>query len=72
MSSKDDLQNAMLEEIREALHVVPIPPHAMTMTQLIETLGVNRHRLGPWLKEEIVANRWASGRNGSTVYYWKA
>jgi len=72
MSSMDSLQNAMLDEIREALSVVPIPEHAMTMTQLVETLGVNRHRLGPWLKEEIKGGRWASGRNGSTVYYWKA
>jgi hypothetical protein len=71
VSSKDDLQNAMLEEIREALNVVPIPAQAMTLIQLVETLGVNRHRLGPWLKEEIKANRWASGRIGSTVYYWK-
>ena len=71
MSSKDDLQNTMLEEIREALSVVPVPAHAMTTVQLVEALGVNRHRISPWLAEEVKSGRWASSRIGSTVYYWK-
>lgn len=70
-SSDEMLREAMLDELRQELHVGEIPAHAMSFHQLREKTGASEEPLRHFLQAQMALGLWKKQRQGLTVLYWK-